>query len=286
MLAGGETLVGGCRTRFEHPQMGIMGNIAMRKLSRLVSSLVPLVLIASLPAATLAHDGDDIQQGGLDELRLDAIAGEDSSQSARQLLANGLDDFANNRLALAEDAFRAARHKAQHTGRVEIEAAALTNLGNLMTRRGKLLEAERLFQTSLKLTKPRRKLWRLSANTLYNLGILYKERGELDRARRMYQRALATLNGREAPQLHTATLNNLGNIYLEQGKFRHAERVLKYSLKLAEEYGNERAAKQAAANLTRLFHDDYNVNGVTGLAWRRSITPTKRAAHNDLKRAF
>ena len=244
-----------------------------------------LILLAGLPSGAAACGDEFEPPNGLDELRLDAITGAPSPRTAREILAQGLEHYKTGQFALAEDAFRAARLKARRNNQPATEASALTNLGNLMTRRGKLLAAERLFQAALKLTRPHH-LSQLAANTYYNIGILYKERGELERARRMYQRALSILNTRKGPKLHMAILNNLGNIYREQGKFRRAERVLKYSLKLAETHKDEAAAKQAAANLTRLFHDDYGINGATGIAYRRSISPAKRAARSDFKRAF
>ena len=253
-----------------------MGEVTMR--SGLFPGWIFLLLFLVSHGSAVACGGE-FSEDSLDSLRLDRLAGDTAGPSAQDSLNAGLKHFAAQRLVLAEDAFRAAQQRAHRDRQWQIEASALINLGNLMTRRNNLLAAERHYHAGINIAR-QKGFWKLASNGYYNLAILYKERGELNRARRIYQRALATINGREAPKLHTAILNNLGNIYREQGKFRRAERVLKFSLELSEAFGDDSAAKLAAANLARLYRDDFGRQGV-GVAYKRSISSTPRTAQNN-----
>ncbi len=235
--------------------------------------------------------GASSPEAELDALRLDTVAEEDhiqALQSAEDYLQAGITHFHAKQYDLAEDAFRASLQMACRDHKIDTEISALTNLGNVLTRLGRLLEAERQFHHAIKLAQGSGK-WRLEASALYNLGILYKERQEPKRAERIYRRALAALErlkAHEAPQLKTATLNNLGNLLRERGEFHRAERILRESLQLSEAYGDQEGAKIAASNLAKLYRDDYGLNGETGLAYRRSISPAKQTSRRPSSRTF
>jgi tetratricopeptide (TPR) repeat protein len=115
---------------------------------------------------------------------------------------------------------------------------ALHQLGNLYADRGKLGEAEQMYERALRGREEALGPTHTSTlSTVNNLGILYAKQGKLDEAEQMYDRALRWRE--EALGLnHTSTLstvNNLGILYAKQGKLAEAEKMYERALRGKEE---------------------------------------------------
>ncbi|KAJ5715197.1 uncharacterized protein N7483_012378 [Penicillium malachiteum] len=110
---------------------------------------------------------------------------------------------------------------------------AFHGLGILFSNRGKLNEAEEMYQRAL--VGKEKALGPDHISTLYtvnNLGLLYLDQGKLKTAEKMYQRALTGYEKALGPD-HTSTLdtvNNLGILYKEQGKLKEAEEMYQRAL--------------------------------------------------------
>jgi tetratricopeptide (TPR) repeat protein len=110
---------------------------------------------------------------------------------------------------------------------------ALHDLGILYADRGKLAEAEKMYQRALQGKEKALGAEHTSTlRTVNNLGNLYRSQGMLAEAEKMYQRAL---QGKEKAlgAEHTSTLstvNNLGRLYKDQGRLAEAEEMYQRAL--------------------------------------------------------
>jgi tetratricopeptide (TPR) repeat protein len=107
------------------------------------------------------------------------------------------------------------------------------NLGRLYKNKGKLVEAEQMFQQALQGYK---KAWGLehtsTLNVVNNLGRLYVHQDKPVKAEQMFQRALQGYKKAWGPE-HTSTLiivNNLGLLYADQGKLVEAKQMYQRAL--------------------------------------------------------
>jgi tetratricopeptide (TPR) repeat protein len=114
----------------------------------------------------------------------------------------------------------------------------LNNVGTYFYYRGQYIQAEALYQRSLKIFEqvlgPEHPD---TATTLNNQANLYAEQGKYEEAGRLYQRSLKIreqVSGPEHPDTAT-TLNNLALLYAEQGKYEEAEALCQRSLKIFEQ---------------------------------------------------
>ncbi|CVL07330.1 uncharacterized protein FMAN_15396 [Fusarium mangiferae] len=110
-------------------------------------------------------------------------------------------------------------------------------LGILFADRGKLQEAEEMYDQALKGHEATLGPDHTSTlKTVQNIGNLYKVQGKLREAEKMYDRALKGHEATLGPD-HTSTLeiaNNLGTVYADQSKLREAERTFSRALQIYE----------------------------------------------------
>ncbi|KAJ5588722.1 hypothetical protein N7537_011400 [Penicillium hordei] len=131
-------------------------------------------------------------------------------------------------------------------------------LGNLYSDKGKVKEAEEMYQRALagyeKALGPDHTSTLITVN---NLGNLYSNQGKLKEAEEMYQRALAGYEKAFGPD-HTSTLdsvNNLGSLYSDQGKLKEAEEIYQPALPNNEKVAhlNASTARRAIKKFALLF---------------------------------
>ncbi|KAK4141202.1 uncharacterized protein C8A04DRAFT_39242 [Dichotomopilus funicola] len=116
---------------------------------------------------------------------------------------------------------------------VEGEEWILHSLGNLYMDRGRLSDAEAVYERALRgWEKGLGPEHTSTLDTVNNLGNLYKDQGRLSDAEAMYERALQGKEKALGPE-HTSTLdtvNNLGNLYKDQGRLSDAEAMYERAL--------------------------------------------------------
>ncbi|OKL55669.1 hypothetical protein UA08_08961 [Talaromyces atroroseus] len=137
---------------------------------------------------------------------------------------------------------------------------ALHRMGMLLSDRGNLLKAEKMYQRAL---EGKEKAWgpdhTSTLDTVNNLGLLYADQGKLADAEKMYQRALEGKEKAWSPD-HTSTLdtvNNLGLLYADQGKLADAEKMYQRALEGKEKaWGlNHTLTLDTVNNLGLLYAD-------------------------------
>lgn len=114
------------------------------------------------------------------------------------------------------------------------------NLGNLLSERGRLAEAEAQLQLALseKETNPRTRPLDLAV-TQQNLAVVLDKAGQLDAAEALYRKALGTKEaalGKDHPSVAT-TLTNLGALLLERKDYVQAEPLFDRALRIEETRG-------------------------------------------------
>ncbi len=113
------------------------------------------------------------------------------------------------------------------------EATALNNLGNLYIRQDKYKEAEKLYQSSLVISRELGDLYE-EGRTLNNLAGVFKRQGRLDEAANIYQQCLTIrrkINNFGGAGL---TLANLAVLQKQQGDITSAIDLQKQAVKAYE----------------------------------------------------
>ncbi len=125
---------------------------------------------------------------------------------------------------------------------------ALNNLGSIYFFRGKLDQAEKFFQKSLKfreqLSNPQD-----VAESLNSLGAIYWNRGALDKAEKYLQQSLTSKESLGNPRDIAVSLNNLGSVCLQRGELNRAQEFYERSIALREPLGNPRDIAVSLNNL-------------------------------------
>ena len=116
---------------------------------------------------------------------------------------------------------------------INLQMSVLHNLGTLLTKQGKLEEAEKLYRRALKVRERVLVVFHPDTVTMVNnLGSLLHDQGKLDEAEALYRHALEGYE-RMVGVDHPNTLglvNNLGRVLHDQGKLEEAEALSRRAL--------------------------------------------------------
>jgi tetratricopeptide (TPR) repeat protein len=151
---------------------------------------------------------------------------------------------------LSERLARVARERGDRRN----EAVSLRHLGIAALGRGKLDEAERLYQESLRLDE-------LVGNdtdrahSLHELGRLADNRGELDKAERLYQESLEIWQRLEDIRGQISTLHQLGNLAFQHGDLDAAARYYNTCLNNQQALGDDPGKARSLYQLGMIAFD-------------------------------
>jgi tetratricopeptide (TPR) repeat protein len=157
---------------------------------------------------------------------------------------------------------------------------ALHMMGTLLSARGNLGKAEKMYQRAL---EGYEKAWgpdhTSTLDTVNNLGNLYADQGKLADAEKMYQRALEGKEKAWGPD-HMSTLNtvnNLGLLYADQGKLADAEKMYQRALEGYKAWGPDHTSTlDIVNNLGHLYADQGKLVDAEKM-YQRAIEGYKKA---------
>lgn len=135
-----------------------------------------------------------------------------------------------------EEALRYANQAltmAKETGNTEIEAFALSDLGNLYYDQNDFSRAVQLYEESIRIAP--RKSHRWTVVTVNDLGKAYQGVQDYNRAAKYYLRALTTARSLGFRAVEAQALSNLGNLMEEQNQIELATVFYKRSVNIIEE---------------------------------------------------
>lgn len=125
-------------------------------------------------------------------------------------------------------------------------------LGNLLSRKGTLAEAEDAYQRVLDLGKQARNREAIAVAS-GNLGMIYEVQGDLDRAEEFVRKSLVLYDELGSKEGMASDYGNLGVIYQARGDLEEAEDLYRKSLALNEEVGGKEGTANAYGNLGLIY---------------------------------
>ena len=154
-------------------------------------------------------------------------------------------------------------------------------LGILLTRTGKLTQAEEAYRKVLALGEAHQDK-KKQAMALGNLGNVYETRGELDKAEEMYRKALAINEALGSKEGMAINYGNLGIVYKTRGELDKAEEMYKKSFEISEALGLKEVTAAQYANLGNVYETRGELDKAEA-AWKKSLSLLQEVGHPDTK---
>jgi tetratricopeptide (TPR) repeat protein len=166
--------------------------------------------------------------------------------------------FSQGEYEAAKAQLEQALELAQAASLYQMEANALSSLGNILGNQGDYAGAKRCMNQALSVYREMNHR-RGEGMVLNNLGHVCLRQGNYDKAEHFFEQTLQVYRQVGERQMESMATHNLGRIYLQQGRYDDAKTCLEQSLRINREIGNRSAEGWGLLNLgrTALIWNDY-----------------------------
>ncbi|NQV16642.1 tetratricopeptide repeat protein [bacterium] len=192
----------------------------------------------------------------------------------KQLIKNSSESFSKGNYAEAESLIREALFTAEEEGNLSDIASSLHNLGTILSRMARYVEALEYYSKALEIKEQLGEQGSSVATTLNQLAQVYYAIGQPQQAELLYEKSLSIVESLGDKNSEAITLSNLASVYASQDRLSEAEALYRRALAIQESLGSWQSAK-TYNNLGNLYFELRDFEHAH-LALQKSITLMKQ----------